>query len=593
MKEYYSKCNVCGKISCYNDADIKNNNRQALVSGLSALGSMANAIGGTRYDMYEMNKMSDRANSKIVDYSKCPECGSKDTVLVTKKFAIFSNKLKGNYSIDDLLTETNKYLTSGDFENAFCFATMILTEDENNYNAYLVRFLSSINIKKIDELNNLDYDLSNNQHFVNLLNHSTEKQKEKLIFLDKKCKLNMILCESKELLNKDDDFSLIENLDNAINKINSLDIENSNAKIISSLIIKKQQIIYAKANEYSNSNSIDDVKKAIDMYNSIKDYKDSQNRILKCKANITEIKKQIEIDKTQAKKNAKKTGIFFLIITSILILLLVVINVIIPNIKYSKAEKLFNSGDYSSAIKVYEEIVNYKDSKDKIITSKKSLSIQLYKKGNLNEAFKILKEIENSLELDEEIKEIYYSYAISIRQDDYKNSLIILNKVLPYKDAKNIINEIEYSYVKEHYDINDSETYNYLNNLKNDNYLDASELYGQLYKKHAEIIINTHEKTTEPENSYKYSAGNCLWAHYKVSGLYPNENLKLTLRCKAENYYSSNQYNLNRDVEIVISKNDEWDQKCLSMAKNVQCSLYNGNSSNSDLLATSNYAEKK
>ena len=36
--EYYSKCNVCGNIYCYTDADISENKRQAFISGMSAIG---------------------------------------------------------------------------------------------------------------------------------------------------------------------------------------------------------------------------------------------------------------------------------------------------------------------------------------------------------------------------------------------------------------------------------------------------------------------------------------------------------------------------------------------------------------------------
>ena len=39
---------------------------------------MANAIGGTQLGMYGASAQMDRAMDKIVDYSKCPNCGSKD-----------------------------------------------------------------------------------------------------------------------------------------------------------------------------------------------------------------------------------------------------------------------------------------------------------------------------------------------------------------------------------------------------------------------------------------------------------------------------------------------------------------------------------
>ncbi|MCL0269449.1 hypothetical protein M2T75_39640, partial [Klebsiella pneumoniae] len=71
--EYRKKCNVCGKIWCYTDEDIKQNTKNAGLAALSSIGAVANVFVGTRYDAYEQTKMSDRAISKIRDFSKCPD----------------------------------------------------------------------------------------------------------------------------------------------------------------------------------------------------------------------------------------------------------------------------------------------------------------------------------------------------------------------------------------------------------------------------------------------------------------------------------------------------------------------------------------
>ena len=72
--EYIKRCKICGKIWCYTDEDVKNNARNALAGSLSAIGSVANSIGGTRYDAYEQNKMANMALNRIVEYNKCPYC---------------------------------------------------------------------------------------------------------------------------------------------------------------------------------------------------------------------------------------------------------------------------------------------------------------------------------------------------------------------------------------------------------------------------------------------------------------------------------------------------------------------------------------
>ena len=76
--EYRKKCNVCGAIFCYNVSDIERNNKLLIDAKTNNLMSVANAIGGSAYHMYEQSKQAERALDKIIDYTKCQKCGSSD-----------------------------------------------------------------------------------------------------------------------------------------------------------------------------------------------------------------------------------------------------------------------------------------------------------------------------------------------------------------------------------------------------------------------------------------------------------------------------------------------------------------------------------
>ena len=76
--EYRKKCNVCGAIFCYTVSDIERNNKLLSNAQTNNLMSVANAIGGSAYHMYEQNKQAERALDKIIDYTKCQKCGSSD-----------------------------------------------------------------------------------------------------------------------------------------------------------------------------------------------------------------------------------------------------------------------------------------------------------------------------------------------------------------------------------------------------------------------------------------------------------------------------------------------------------------------------------
>ena len=79
-RERRMRCNVCGNIFCYTKSDIKDNQREAGLAVLSSIGSVASAIGGTKYDMYEQSKASSKHSARIKDFSRCPKCNSTDIV---------------------------------------------------------------------------------------------------------------------------------------------------------------------------------------------------------------------------------------------------------------------------------------------------------------------------------------------------------------------------------------------------------------------------------------------------------------------------------------------------------------------------------
>lgn len=79
-REIRMKCNVCGHIFCYTKQDLKDNQRNAAMAGLSGVGAIAAAIGGTGLDMYAHSAMADRNAAKVVDYSRCPSCRSTNLV---------------------------------------------------------------------------------------------------------------------------------------------------------------------------------------------------------------------------------------------------------------------------------------------------------------------------------------------------------------------------------------------------------------------------------------------------------------------------------------------------------------------------------
>lgn len=141
--------------------------------------------------------------------------------------------------------------------------------------------------------------------------------------------------------------------------------------------VAKKEAIYKSAVDLMNAdgfNKIGDLKKAIDRFTSIEDYKDAKDKIDECERKIVAEKEAIE--KKIAKKRKKKIVTALIVIPTILIAIIATViyfKVILPKQNYGKAEELFAAQNYSQAYDIYTKIGDYEDSIEK---AKECLYIQ-------------------------------------------------------------------------------------------------------------------------------------------------------------------------------------------------------------------------
>ena len=77
-REFKKRCNVCGTIFCYKWDDIKKNISSGFNTAISGVGAATNAVGGSAYNSFELNKMADRNKARATDLNHCPNCNSTD-----------------------------------------------------------------------------------------------------------------------------------------------------------------------------------------------------------------------------------------------------------------------------------------------------------------------------------------------------------------------------------------------------------------------------------------------------------------------------------------------------------------------------------
>lgn len=108
-KGYRKRCNVCGKIICYTLDDIAENKRKARSAALSGLGGIAGALSGNYAAGATSNQSAEDQLSRIVDYDKCPSCGSRDLVDLTDEDIAKINAQQNGQSTISSADELKKF----------------------------------------------------------------------------------------------------------------------------------------------------------------------------------------------------------------------------------------------------------------------------------------------------------------------------------------------------------------------------------------------------------------------------------------------------------------------------------------------------
>lgn len=205
----------------------------------------------------------------------------------------------------------------------------------------------------------------------------SDEKVEKSIEAGKKCVYQVAECKFEKADNEDD-FKAAADIYRHVSGYK--DSEQKVQKCLEKAEICRKDDIYGNAYAYSREDVEESLEKAVCKFESIKDYKDSAERIEKCKARIAEIQaekaeqkrlraEKAEQDRIATEKKAKRikkisviAGISVVVIMSGII----VTNNVICNSKYNNAIALMESGSYDEAKKIFTDLGNYSDSKEKI-----------------------------------------------------------------------------------------------------------------------------------------------------------------------------------------------------------------------------------
>ncbi len=395
--EYVRRCNVCGHIWCFTDNDMEKNKKNVQISLISSIGSLANVIGGTRYDAYEQSKIANKILDKIADYSKCPNCNSTNTKMISKeeydKIQKIEEKRRNGFTANATLESLKKrielFIEEKDWDSASLYLEQITDMSPDNAMVYMLGLF-------------VEYHATNDVDLINI------------------CSKNKIILDNNKnfrYVKKFGDQNLINRI-NEINKKIKEQIEKDNVKAFEDKYINTINIA-------KNSYDLSELMNTLEILESFEDYKEAREECGKLSEKIEKLKKE-ELEKEEKKrkqkiekikKYSKKIIIAIIILIVIVIVIVIVSKLIISLINknnlYNKAMSYYENKNYEEAIEVLESIPKYKDSDEKIEECKEIIK-ELEEKNNKEEYEKATNMLDNG--------ETFEAYKIFLKLGDYSNS---------------------------------------------------------------------------------------------------------------------------------------------------------------------------
>ena len=362
--EYRMRCKVCGKVWCYTDEDIQRNNSNRSMATLSALGSIASALGGTTAQQHMSYDMTQRTLNKIVDFDQCPNCHSRDVeALSEERFKELQRReqlsgaqvsVNSNASIESLLTRAELMLEDGDWPSANAYCDHVLDAEPNNSKAYMLKLMAELSAHNTTELAEQKKPLEGNTNYERALRFASPELKKKL--------------------------------------------EGYNATIKYNIEQQRLAAEYDAAHAaYEKATTETDLRALADRFGAIAGFRDADTLCWECSRRADEMRRESERRTAEAAAKAKRNKKLAMIIVPVLAVVIVAGMMIARSAgkssDYNRAMELMEAGDYSTAEAYFEGLSGYKDSDAMLIEAQKgdaySRALNALENGDSDTAYEL------------------------------------------------------------------------------------------------------------------------------------------------------------------------------------------------------------
>ena len=188
------------------------------------------------------------------------------------------------------------------------------------------------------------------------------------------------------------------------------------------------QRAYAEAKELQEKGTAASLEKAVALLETTTGYEDTDARLPECR-------KALEAAKSRRKGIAKRIVIAIAAIAAAAALW---VNVAVPMLAYNEASTEADAGEYQKAMIDFENLGDYRDSKQRATDMKVKYAESLVESGDYTAAISLYK----GLGMDDKVKETKYAYCLAHQNCNDTNTYSYLRELGDYQDAQTMLHTI-------------------------------------------------------------------------------------------------------------------------------------------------------
>ena len=305
-----------------------------------------------------------------------------------------------------LLERAFMFLEDGDWDKADIYCESVLDQNPKCAEAYLGKLMAEVKIRKKEDLSKAKEPLDQSGNYRKVMRFADESLREGLSNAKEVQHNEQLYAEAMACMTAASDEDACRNAAQKFYSLGSYKDSSSRReqcmqradRIRADRIwreeIKRKEDIYSRAEKYMRKGTIESYNTAIQLYESVPNFRSSAAQISECRRKIEEIKakeaaRQVAVEK--AKKKAKKIAIIAAPIVCICIVFVIVLTtVIIPkqeySKKYSEAMEMIDSGDYDAGYAILGEL----GENETIQSNKYDRAIKLMDSGDYQAACALL-----------------------------------------------------------------------------------------------------------------------------------------------------------------------------------------------------------